>query len=328
MKVTINDVVEKSGLSYATVSRAIRNDPSVKEKNRQIVLETMKLLGYVPSAAARTLVTGKTYVIAMLISRLGDGFYDSIIKETQKELMKNGYLLTLIMCDDYGENNISFLEENRVDGVILMVPNKENYYVDILQKQRVPFVVVDNQTKNLSIQSIQSDNQKGGYLAVKHLIDCGHKCIGLISADPDGLSSMERQLGAMEALNEANLNPYGTAFGNYDQLTGYRSVMKWVAETKLPTAIFAFDDHIALGSINAIKDIGLKVPQDISVCGYDDSLIANHYTPKITSIRQPAENMAKVAVKQLICQMNEENYHVLTMKLEPQLMVKGSTISI
>ncbi len=327
MKVTIDDVVKKSGLSYVTVSRVISNAPNVRESNRHKVMEAIEELGYVPSAAARTLATGKSNVVAMFISDIGDYFFGSIVKEVNEQLLKRGYLLAISICD--GKDDVldtAFLSQNRVDGVILLVPNKENYYIDILKNQKVPFVVVDNQTINTDITSVLADNVTGGYLAVKHLLELGHTQIGLIGATPYGLSTLERQMGAIKALTEVSLQPVSIEYGEYDQMTGYNAIMKWHAEGKLPSAVFAFDDHIALGAVNAVKDLGLKVPEDLSVCGYDDSPLANHYSPKITSVRQPAEEMAQNAVNQLLALINDQDMGSYAMKLAPKLTIKESTM--
>lgn len=326
MKVTINDVVKESGLSYVTVSKVISNDPNVRESNRRRVQEAIDALGYVPNAAARTLATGKTNVIAMFITDMCDDFFAGMIKEVNEQLLRRGYLLTLSICDDQrNEFNTSFLSQHRVDGAILMVPNKEKYYIDILRSREVPFVVIDNQTMSEEITSVMTDNVAGGYLATRHLLELGHTEIGLIGAAPYALSTMERQIGAYKALTEASLQPYGIEYGEYDQKTGYRNLMKWNAERKLPTAIFAFDDHIALGVINAAKDLGLQVPGDLSVCGYDDSILANCYEPRITSVRQPAQEMAWNAVEQLMSLIDNRRSGTYAMKFPPKMAVKAST---
>ncbi len=327
MKVTIEDVVKKSGLSYVTVSRVISNSPNVREGNRRKVLEAIEELGYIPSAAARTLATGRTNVIALFISHLGDDYFNGIVKEVNEQLLSRGYLLTLFIYDeDNGQFDSAILSQSRVDGAILLVPGREKYFIDVFKSKKIPFVVIDNQTMYEDITSILADNIAGGYLATRHLLELGHRKIGLIGSTMNSLSTMERQLGAMKALSEAELQPYKQEYGAYNQLTGYKAIMKWKTEGELPSGIFAFDDHIALGAINAIKDLGLNVPGDISVCGYDDSLIANHYEPRITSIRQPAEEMAKSAVQQLLSIINERRDQSFAVKYPPRLEVKDSTI--
>lgn len=326
MKVTIKDVVKKSGLSYVTVSRVIGNDPKVREENRRKVMEAIEALGYVPNAAARTLATGKTYVIAMFISNMCDDFFASMIKEVNEQLLLKGYLLTLSICDNnQSEFHTSFLSQHRIDGAILMVPNREKYYIDLLKTGKVPFVVIDNQTMSEDITSVMTDNVTGGYLATKHLIELGHTKIGLIGASSYALSTMERQIGAMKALTEACLTPYAIEYGEYDQMTGYDTIMKWNSGAGLPTAVFAFDDNIALGTINAAKDLGLSVPADLSVCGYDDSLLANSYEPHITSVRQPTEEMARCAVDQLMTMIDNQKLGAYAMKFPPRMAVKEST---
>ncbi len=326
MKVTIEDVVKRSGVSYVTVSRVISNSPNVRESNRKKVLEAIDELGYIPSAAAKTLATGRTNVIALFISDLGDEFLNNIVKEVNEQLLYRGYLLTLSICDGSSEHiNTAFLSQNRVDGAILLVYNREKYFIDIFKSKKIPFVVIDNQTMKEDITSVLTDNIAGGYMAVRHLLDLGHTRIGLIGAEADSMSTMERQLGACRALAEASLQPYVIENGEYDQLTGYRAIMKWNAAGTLSSAVFAFDDHIAVGAINAIKDLGLKVPEDISVCGYDDSLLANHYVPRITSVRQPAEEIAQSAVEQLLSIIDKKESTFFTIKYPPKMAVKEST---
>ena len=328
MKITIDDVVKKSGLSYVTVSRVISNSPNVRENNRKKVMDAIEELGYIPSAAARTLATGKTYVIAMFISDLGDDFFDSIVKAVNEQLLSKGYLLTLTVCDgDSNSINTAFLNQNRVDGAILLVPNREKYFIDIFKSKKIPFVVIDNQTMNEEITSVLADNIAGGYMSTRHLIDLGHQEIGFIGASAGSLSTMERQLGANKALAEASLMPFAVENGEYDQLTGYQAVMKWNAGIGLPSAIFAFDDHIALGAINAIKDLGLLVPKDISVCGYDDSLLSNHYFPRITSVRQPSRELAESAVDKLLALIDGQEVGSFAMRFTPKLIIKESTRS-
>lgn len=326
MKVTIKDVVKASGLSYATVSRAIRNDPSVKEKNIQIVQDAMKSIGYVPSAAARTLVTGKTFVIAILISDLGDDYYNKIIKDVHFELLKKGYLLTVTICEGGEANNSAFIQEDRVDGVILMVPGREEHFAKLLKEQKVPYVVVDNQSTNSGISSIQSDDVEGGYLAVQHLLDKAHTNIALIGGPEQSLSSTNRYIGACKALMNKSLVPYDYCSGSYDQMTGYESVMRWHKSRVLPTAIFAFDDNIAVGAINALKDLGLKVPEDISVCGFDDSDIAKQYMPHLTSVHQATYGMAQETVAQLLGIINGNDHETRAKVLKPLLVTRDSVM--
>ncbi len=325
MKVTINDIVKQSGLSYVTVSKAIRNHPSVKEENRLKVMDAMKTLGYVPSAAARTLVTGKTNVIAVMISDLGDGFYDSIIEALNREFFNNGYLVTLSICKEDDRENIAFLEQKRVDGVIIMAPFKEKLFAQVLEEQKVPYLIIDNQTADFGSYSILSDNEEGGYIAAKYLLDIGLKKIGLIGGEKASSSTQDRYKGALKALKDARTEPYCTKYGHYDQPTGYNTIKEWVKKEQVPEAVFAFDDHIALGAINALKDCGLRVPQDVSVIGYDDSILANHYQPQITSIKQPAEKMAKKAVDELLRLLEGKEKPTGNAKMVPALCIKEST---
>ena len=191
-----------------------------------------------------------------------------------------------------------------------------------------PFVVIDNQTMDEEIPSVQSDNMEGGYIATKHLLDLGHKNIGLIGAKKHNLSTKERQLGANRALDELALTPYVVVNGEFDQPTGYHAIMKWHEENTMPTAVFAFDDHIAVGAINALKDLRLRVPEDVSVCGFDDSNLSNEYIPNITSVRQSAKEIAHSSIERLMSTIDGSVDSSNANKFLPKLVVKDSTCPV
>lgn len=329
MKINIYDVAKKAGLSTVTVSRVINNSSRVREYNKQKVLQAMEELGYHPNAAARSLARGKTGVIGLLLPTLNDTFFNEVVRLLNQHLETTGYFLAISILSYDREGNArgtDFLfQEQRVDGIILLSPLDENVYLWQLKKKNIPFILLDNQIIHPSATQILVDNYQGGYDVTRHLLDLGHRSIGFIGASRVYLSSIEREKGFREALRERGIQPLGLEWGRFDFGTGYRITKRWLEEGKLPTAIFAADDHIAFGAINALQEAGLKVPGDISVAGYDDSLFSSCFRPTLTTVRQPAEEMSKKCVELLIQIIDNKLQQNPILKLKPRLIIRQST---
>lgn len=329
MKVSIFDVAQKSGLSVVTVSRVINNAPSVRQANREKVLQAMRELNYQPNASARSLARGKTGVIGLTIMTLHDSFLDSVVKEVNDLLAAHGYFLALSISNRYDDAfHRSLFQEDRVDGVILLSPVDENEYVMELKKKKIPFILIDNSRSHPSLSSVVVDNFKGGYEATKHLIDLGHTKIAHISGSQSFLSSRDRERGYLQALEEADLQPYAVERGTFEINTGYRFTKQWIDAGKLPSAVFAGDDYIAIGVMDACKKEGIRIPSDISIVGFDDQHLATQFTPALTTVRQPAGRIASAAVELLLDAMNDPGRRSATIQLEPELIVRDSTAPV
>lgn len=326
MKISIFDVAKKSGLSVVTVSRVLNNAPSVRAKNREKVVQAMKELGYHPSAAARSLARGRTGVIGLTLATLQDSFFDAVVKEISERLAEHGYFLALSV-DTGGSGGAGRLiyEEDRVDGVIVLSPMQEDgYELELLQK-RIPYILLDNQQPSPSAPSVVVNNYKGGYEAARHLIGLGHREIAHIAGPKPYLSSQDRERGFLQALAEAGLKPWSVELGGFDIETGYRIASAWIVAGKLPGAVFAADDHIAIGVIDACKNAGLRVPRDLSVVGFDDQILASTLRPALTTVRQPADKIARRGVELLLSAIGGETRRHVTIQIDPELIVRDST---
>ncbi|MBN3523115.1 LacI family DNA-binding transcriptional regulator [Paenibacillus apiarius] len=327
MKVSIFDVAKKAGLSVVTVSRVLNNASTVREKNRQKVLQAMKELDYHPNAAARSLAKGKTGVIGMIVTTLQDSYLDNIVQTVSVLLRDHGYYLALSVANHPLEEGAGsyLIQEDRVDGLLILAAVDEEPYVMELKKRKIPFVLIDNQKNHPAVSSVTVDNFKGGYEAAKHLIDLGHRSIAHIQGPPYFLSATERERGFMQALKEEGLEPFSLEPGEFTIQSGYEVVQKWLAQGDLPTGLFAADDFTAIGAVNALRQAGLRIPDDISVIGYDDQALASELRPRLTTIRQPAVQMGKMAVDVLMKQINGVNKRSTTLKLNPEIIVREST---
>lgn len=328
MKVSIFDVAKKSGLSVVTVSRVLNNSSSVRQKNKEKVLQAMKELDYRPNAAARSLARGKTGIIGLMLTTLHDSFFDAVVNELNGRLMEHGYYLAISVSKSYEDTvHRPLFAEDRVDGVILLSlsPKDEDEYVMDLAKKKIPFIMIDNSKPGSAVTSIIVDNFRGGYEATRHLIELGHTEIAHIAGPEQFLSSRERERGYETALAEAGLEPWRIERGTFEIPSGYKIAMKWMKEGKLPQAIFAADDYIALGVIDACLNQGIRIPDDVSIVGFDDQVLASEFRPMLTTIRQPADKIAAAGIDLLLAAMNDPAAGTVTIQIEPELIVRDST---
>jgi LacI family transcriptional regulator len=325
MKVSIFDVAEKSGLSVVTVSRVLNQSQKVREKNRQKVLDAIKELDYRPNAAAQSLARGKTRIIGLIVTTLQDAFFDAVVKEINDVLALQGYFLALSVSQGLNtEEGHYLMQEDRVDGLILLSVLEEDKYISELKRRNIPFVLIDNQ-KQQTAPSVVVDNFNGGYEATKHLIDLGHTHIAHLCGQEYFLSTQERRRGYMQALSEAGLEPFAVLYGDYAVQFGYETAKRWIQGKCLPSAIFAGDDYIAIGCMNALLEAGIRIPETVSVIGYDDQLIASQLHPFLTTIRQPAEKIAQSAVELLLKGIDSKSVRSMTLELKPELIVRETT---
>jgi LacI family transcriptional regulator len=329
MKCSIEDVAKKSGLSVVTVSRVINNNSTVRKSNREKVLKAMEELNYSPSFAARTLALGKTKVIGLTISNLNDSFLDGVVKSVSKHLEEYGYLLALsVVPEDKNstKNKSSYLfQGDRVDGIILLTPVDEDVVLTELKKKKIPCVLLDNQNQQIDTPSVIVNNYKGGYEVTRFLIDLGHDKIAHITGPALYLSSRERKQGYLDALEEAGLHPFAIEISEFSIKGGYEVVQKWIREGIIPSAIFAADDFIALGVVNALRDTGLKVPEDVSVIGYDDQVFSSEVSPQLSTVKQPEAQLGRKGVELLLAAINGSLNGSTTVKLDPELVIRETT---
>lgn len=332
MKYNIYDVAKKAGVSIVTVSKVINNSETVRENNRQKVLQAMKELNYNPSAAARSLASGKTRVIGLVIDSLTDTFLSSAIRAINQCLEKYGYFLALsLVQESYGGDKddikIPYLfQQDRVDGLLIVSPVYEDLYILELKGKKIPFVLMDNQKQHHSIPSIIVNNYKGGYDATNHLIELGHKNILHISGPELYMSSRERINGYKDAMSEAGYESHIINSKEFSIASGYEITRRLLSEGLLNcTAIFAADDYIAFGVIDALRNADIKVPGDISVMGYDDQDLASSFHPGLTTIKQPAEEMGRTGAETLIKIIKGQLKRFNTITLDPHIVIREST---
>lgn len=326
MKVSIFDVAKKSGLSVVTVSRVLNGAGSVREKNRQKVLDAIKELDYRPNAAARSLASGKTGIIGLIVTTLQDSFFDAVVKELNEVLALHGYFLAIAISTGIeSDENHYLIQEDRVDGLILLSPMEEDNYIVQLKRLGIPYALIDNQKPENDNFSITIDNFKGGYVAASHLLELGHTSIAHLCGHEMFRSTRERRQGFEQALQEKGFAPFEIVQGDFEIDFGYNTCRRWLSDGKLPTAVFAGDDNIALGVINALREEGIRVPDQVAVVGYDDHYIASKLHPHLTTLRQPADKIALAAADMLLRRISGKMKRGSGIRIDPELIVREST---
>lgn len=331
MRINIYDVAKRAGVSVVTVSRVLNNTPSVRKSNREKVLKAIQELNYQPNASARALARGKAGVVGLLTPSLNDAFMDQVVEAADKYLMEQGLFLALSVVgspETFEERSNYLLKQNRVDGMILLTPLFEDIFIPELKKSGIPYVLVDNQTVPSSGTSILVDNYSGGYEAVRHLLALGHKDILHISGPDTYLSSRERKRGYVEAMRESGLNPLPVYTGQFSVDSGYKCILEAFEQSIRPTAVFAADDMTAYGVIQGLRELGLSVPGNVSVVGFDDHPLSTELNPHLTTVHQPAEELGKRAVEELLKEMGGTARRSSVIKVKPQLVVRESTCAL
>jgi LacI family transcriptional regulator len=322
---TIQDIARTAGVGVGTVSRVLNNDPNVKEQTRQRVQKIIESVGYQPSFTARSLRTQKTHVLGFIADAVATTPYAvNVIKGAQDAAWGEGKLLLVVDADNNLERREAALEtmiERKVEGIIYAAM----FHQEVELSERfhdVPTVLVDCFTKDNAFPSVVPDEVQGGRTATEQLIEKGHKRIGIITNDKltSGYPApIGRLKGYKQALKKARI-PFDKTLlleGDSNATTGYECTLKLMKLKRPPTAIFCCTDRMAMGAYDALKKLGLRMPDDVSVIGFDNQdVIAAYLYPPLSTLALPHYDMGQWAVKQLLLENNSDkirnHQHVLS----------------
>lgn len=327
--VTIIDVAQRAGVSYATVSRVINNEAYVKTATRQRVEQALVDLGYVANRQARSLRGGRTDMIGLLVRDFSTGYIGEIIRGIDLELGERQYDLLLYTTHGRGRREADYvatLTRGMVDGLLLVLPRAPEDYLAKLRQARFPHVLIDHQGIDLTGPAVGATNWQGGYDATAYLLSLGHRQIGLITGELGLGCAVDRREGYAAALCAHGLavNPALIVAGDFTQSAGYQGAKMLLALPAPPTAIFASNDMMAFGAMEAIREQGLRIPEDLSMIGFDDIPQAASVHPALTTVRQPLEEMGRVAAQMLFTYLENPNHPEERKALPTQLVIRNS----
>ncbi len=330
-RVTIKDVAKEAGVSFTTVSHVINETRYVGSNTKSRVLAALDKLGYHPNNVARSLRSGKTKTIGLIVPDASNLFFAEIARKIEDFGYQQGYSVILGNSDNNPAkqtNYIHTLIAKQVDGVIFISAGGEVRDLQLFLDNRIPVVVADRDVPLELADVVLLDNEKAGYEATRHLLDLGHVCIACITG-PDNLSpSMLRVEGYKRALHEYGL-PFRSNLvkvGDFQIKGGETEMQKLLEDPCKPTAVFVLNDMMAIGAMTAARKAGLSVPADLSIVGFDDIELASAVSPALTTVAQPFDELAQNATNLLIERLQgnrlEENMRVI---LPAKLIVREST---
>jgi len=338
MSVTIRDLAEQLNLSIATVSKALNNYPHVAEETRRRVLAKAKELGYRPDSTARSLQARRTHLIAYSWRLAPPDQFSPVLERFIHTMgaaaMAAGYhLLAFPTTSDEAELDAyqELVRTRRVDGIVLSATTEDDPRIVYLSKIGFPFVAFGRAGAKWDYPWVDVDGCAGLGMAMDHLVQLGHRRIGLIAWPPGSLSGEDRYQGYIEGLRRAGL-PFDPALvvrAEHAEPAGRRAAATLLdlPEDKRPTAIVAVSDLLAIGAMNEAQHRGLVVGRDLSIVGFDDAPLVKYLHPPLTTIRQPIGEVGQLVIQQLLkvianASLSEDERHIL---LKPQLIARAST---
>jgi DNA-binding LacI/PurR family transcriptional regulator len=325
-KPNIYDVAKLAGVSHQTVSRVINNADYIKDDTRSKVQSAMESLGYVPNAAARALVTSKSKIVGILVSDIVYHGPAGMMHAMEKEARRGGFFAISASVDPLDNSSIAqgieHLRRLGIEGLVVITPQSDSVQAVERLVTDIPVVFIDspNNSKELSAEL---DNYAGAKLATEHLISLGHKEIIHVSGPSGWFDSAPRVAGYKDAMKEANLKSQ-VVDGDWTVPTGYEIGRNLEIDDSKVTAIFAANDHLALGLMRALRRRGYAIPERVSIVGFDDVPEAAYYEPPLTTMRPDFAELGRVAMEMMLGRINRETT-LAADTLVPELIIREST---
>lgn len=324
---TIDDVARHAEVSKSLVSLVVRGDRHVSPERRAAALRAVAELGYRPNAMAQGLVQKRTRIVGVLVSDLNNPFFADVIAGIQSRARSLGYRVLMNTGDriqQHEDEAIETLLQLRVDGLILGSPMMESAQV-VRASKEVAVVVVGRPARAASVDSVADDDAAGALAVVRHCVSLGHRRIAHIDGG-EGAGAMERRRGYEEAMRKLKLQrEIRVGRGAYTEAGGHQGARELLEKRPRPTAIFAANDLAAIGALNAIEESGLRVPQDISLVGYDNTSLAAMRRMSLTTVHQPRHEIGQMAMDLLIERIRGVRIKPRRVVLSPTLVVRSTT---
>jgi DNA-binding LacI/PurR family transcriptional regulator len=330
---TIRDVAARAGVSHQTVSRVINDNPNVAERTRDRVLTAIRELGYVPSPMARGLSSNQTHSIGVVSDDISDQFFARVVAGAEAESRRRGYYLMIgsVEPDDDQRGYLRLLLERRVEGLILARPSVPVSAEDLVHAKTAGVPIVSVASNPLpGFPTVDVDNVQGGYAATAHLVESGHRQIATVVGPSEFPSAAARFEGYRRALEEANVTHDPGLVehaGDWGLESGRAAAARLLERGESFTALFAHSDLIALGAIRQLREAGKRIPEDVSVVGYDDLPVAAYVDPPLTTVHQAMDEVGALAAALILDQLDGRGESPGGTHLLPaELVVRSSVV--
>ena len=327
---TIRDVAREAGVSHQTVSRVINGSAVVLPETRARVEQAIETLGFRPSAIARSMAQGRTNTLACIAPNLTDYTLASVIEGAEIEARQHGYFLLSSSAGD-PEAFHALIDElvghRRVDGLIVINPYIDARYESV--PDDFPVVFVGARARDKSFCSVSLDDEKAAYDATQHLILLGHHKIAMVTGPMEEDCCLDRSNGYMRALGEAGISiDLGMVIeGDWSATSGQDALLALAEQGRMPSAIFAQNDRMALGILHSARDMNLKVPEQLAVIGVDDMPLSSYFDPPLTTMHQDMPRIGQEATRMLVKSIDKSIDQCTQMKLSAQLIMRQSTLN-
>ena len=328
--ITIKDIAKAVGVSASTVSRALTGSPLVSDETRSRILDVARSLGYERNELARALVKGASGAIGLVVPDITNPFFSDVARGVSDIAERAGYGVILCNTDGRVDRELSYvrlMRRKRVDGLLVCSATLDAPFVQDLTAAGTPFVLVSRMSADPDVPYVITDDRAGARLAVEHLVDLGHRRIGFIGGPENVQASRDRMRAYRDVLSEQAISARSewSHHADFTQAAGRQVGQQILAQADRPTAIFAANDVTALGVLEVAEGLGLRVPEDLSLVGYDDISYASLPRIQLTTVAQPAVEMGQIASDWLFSRIESDDVPPLQRVLSPRLVVRSTT---
>lgn len=327
---TSRDVAREVGVSQSTVSRALRGDPRVAPETLARVVETAQRMNYLPNSAARSLITKRAHTIGVVVADITNPFYPQLIDVLHDEFFLAGYRTVLLNERTEGrgaDDVLPQIQGRSVDGIVFASATLDSPVVDDFAARGIPLVLLNRDIDAVDVDRVVSENLEGGRLAAHTLITLGHRRMALIAGPPNTSTGRDREAGFRAELADSGIefDERLRRSGDYSHQSGYQWCLELLRLENRPTAIFCGNDVIAFGALDAASRLGLRVPEELSIIGYDDIAMSAWEIIRLTTISQPLTQMAKSAARMLITRLESNGPVEARRRVFPASLVRRET---
>ncbi|MED4600123.1 LacI family DNA-binding transcriptional regulator [Paenibacillus validus] len=326
--VTIKDIARMAGVSHTTVSRALNDSPLINPETKEKIKSIAGSLNYTPNYSAKSLVLDRSYNLGLFFTTLRQGTSPGFLYEAIKgvnEIIKDRYNLIVRGIDDY--KSYHHVNRKSFDGIMLMSQSAADQpFIEYASDHGIPFIVLNREVEMSGVVNLIPDDQSGAYRMTEYMLRCGHRRIAIVEGKAGFKSAQARKEGYREALLA-----YGIPLqdelcirGDYGLESGYKAMVRLLALPERPTAVFCSSDDMALGAVKAAVERGLRVPDDVSVAGFDDTGYSAFTTPALTTVRRPIEEMSRAGAERLMALLETKESAERKTLFHTELIVRDS----
>lgn len=327
-RVTAYDVAKAAGVSQPTVSRVFSRSTSVDPAKVERVKAVARELGYIPNLVARSLNSGNSFRIGIVLAYLKNGFFGQALQGLSKALNKQGYSVTVYFAGNSSDDIDGIIDDllaDQVDGIVLASISLSNELVTRVRKSGIPCVLFNRGQTDPNASMVTASNFEGGRQATEFLIKAGHTRIAHLAGWRKALNGVDRRDGFLAAMQAAGLDPVACVDCHFRRTVAMTETRKLFDQSEVPDALFVANDHMAFGVLEVLRqELGLRVPEDVSVIGYDDAPMADWKTFDLTTVRQPLQQMINATTKMLLSEISDPSRSPEKIDIPGELIVRGT----